>query len=63
MEIKFEEIDEQDIVTLIAWFVKKKGKDMVIKTEDGYDIEITRKNKKRDSDDILVPPIICPVIV
>ncbi len=62
MEIKFEDLREQDIVTLIAWFVKKKGSDITIKTQDGYNIEITRK--KQHNDDIIdVPYVVCPVII
>ena len=47
MEVKFEDINEQDIVTLIAWFVKKKGRDIEIKTDDGFTINITRRKQRK----------------
>ena len=49
MKIKYEDIDEQEIVNLIAWFAKKKGKDITIHTPEGIDVEITMRDTKKKS--------------
>ena len=63
MEIKFDELKEKDIITLIAWFVKKKGQDMIIHTNDGYDIEITKRVMHKSDDIIDFPIVVCPPII
>lgn len=61
MKVKYSDIPEQEIVNLIAWYVKEKGKDIVINTEDGTEIEISAHKRKKDSD-VIDCPAVCAAL-
>ena len=47
MEIQYKDIPEQEIVNLIAWYARKKGKEVVIHAGDG-DVTV-RFDKKSET--------------
>lgn len=53
MEIQYKDIPEQEIVNLIAWYARQKGKEIVIHAGDGdVVVKFDKKREKTNEDDI-----------
>lgn len=51
MKIQYKDIPEQEIVNLIAWFAREKGKEIVVHTDDG-DVSVKFTKKTTTTHDI-----------